>query len=288
MTAVRETLPPAEIDPTSDRPVYKQIADWLRLLIEEGYLMPGDRLPSETALMRRFGRTRTTVRRAFDTLITEGRVRSQRGVGVFVRDVIREDALVRQPYDRLARHHYVDEGRSAMYIDALSYNAQAAVQQDRIRLDEVAAPERVAERLEIEHGTKVFRRRRRIKVDGTPTQLTDAYLPLELAVGQLREENTGDGGTHARIEELGHHLTHFVENLYVRMPSPYETRALRLEQGVPVVDLIQTSYAGQKPVEVFHAVIAGDRYVFKYSVDATDESSDETEMEERNVVATST
>lgn len=288
MTAVREPLPPAEIDPTSDRPVYKQIADWLRLLIDDGYLMPGDKLPSETALMRRFGKTRTTVRRAFDTLITEGRVRSQRGVGVFVREVVREDALVRQPYDRLARHHYADEGRSAMYIDALSFNPQAAVQQDRVRLDEVAAPERVAVRLEVEQGTTVFRRRRRIKVDGTPTQLTDAYLPLELAVGHLREENTGDGGTQARIEELGYHLTHFVENLYVRMPTPYEAHALRLESGVPVVDLIQTSHAGEKPVEVFTAVIAGDRYVFKYGVDATDASSGQAEEDERDVVATST
>lgn len=288
MTAVREPLPPADIDPTSDRPVYKQIADWLRLLIEEGYLMPGDKLPSETALMRRFGKTRTTVRRAIDTLIAEGRLRSQRGVGVFVREVVREDALVRQPYDRLARHHYVDEGRSAMYIDALSYNPQAAVEQDRVRLSEVPAPERVAERLELEQGAMVFRRRRRIKVDGTPTQLTDAYLPLELAIGQLREEHTGDGGTHARIEELGYDLTHFVENLHVRMPTPYETQALRLEPGVPVVDLIQTSYAGEEPVEVFTAVIAGDRYVFKYMVDATEERSGETEMEERDVIPTST
>lgn len=270
MTAARAHRTEPAVDPASDRPVYKQIADWLRDMIESGELSPGDKLPSETELMRRFGNTRTTIRRAFSTLAAEGRVRAERGVGVFVKEVVRDDALVRQPYDRLARHHYRNEGRSAMYIDALSQGLGSdAVRQDRVQLDEVPAPERVAARLEIEPGTTVFRRRRRIRMGELPTQLTNAYLPLDLAVGQLREERTGNGGTHARIEELGYPLTHFVENLRVRMPDPYETHALRLEAGVPVVDLIQTAYSDKKPVECFTALIAGDRYVFKYRVDAS-------------------
>lgn len=263
------TSPPPAVDPTSDRPVYKQIADWLRAMIESGALAAGDKLPSETELMRRFGNTRTTVRRAFSTLATEGRVRTQRGVGVFVKETVHDDALVRQPYDRLARHHYRDEGMSAMYIDALSQGlGYEAVSQDRVELDEVPAPRRVSERLEIEPGTTVFRRRRRIRMGELLTQLTDTFLPLELAVGVLRQERTGDGGTHARIEELGFPLTHFTENLRVRMPDPYESHALQLEDGVPVVDLIQTAYSDDKPCECFTAVIAGDRYVFKYQVSA--------------------
>lgn len=269
MSARFTNLPPGDIDPLSDRPVYKQIADWLRDQMDEGRLAAGDRLPSEAELMEMFGRTRTTIRRAIDMLAAEGRVRAQRGVGVFVREAIRQDALVRQPYDRLARHHYRDEGRSAMFIDALSRDPHATVRQDRVELGEIVPPEHVASRLETEPDEMVFRRRRRITVNGAPAQLTAAYLPLELAVGRLREENTGDGGTQARIEELGYTLTHFVENLRVRMPTPDEAYNLRLEIGVPVVDLIQTSYADKKPVECFTAVIAGDRYVFRYRVDAT-------------------
>jgi GntR family transcriptional regulator len=263
------TFPPAEIDETSDRPVYKQIADWLRRLIDEQYVKPGQQLPSESDLMKHFGRARLTVRRAFDLLATEGRVRAERGKGVFVKEVVRDDALVREPYDRLARYHYRDEGRSGVYIDALSQGlGEDAIRQDRVQLGEVGAPDRIAKKLHIEPGTTVFRRERRIRLGKAPTQLTTTFLPLELAIGALREEDTGDGGTAARIEELGYRLTHFIENLQVRMPSPYEGRALRLETGVPVVDLIQTTYAGDKPVECFTAVIAGDRYVFKYSVDA--------------------
>ena len=54
------------IDPTSDRPVYKQIADWIRGQIDSGRLDAGDKLPSESELMRRFGKTPPTIHRAIN------------------------------------------------------------------------------------------------------------------------------------------------------------------------------------------------------------------------------
>lgn len=257
------------IDLASDRPVYKQIADLVRERIDDGELIPGDKLPSESALMRQFHVTRTTVRRAIQALAAEGRIRTERGVGAFVKEVVLADALVRQPYDRLARHHYRDEGKSGLEIDAESRGyTHRDVHQDRVELAEVRAPSAVAEWLQIEPGTTVFRRRRRMWTGNLPTQLTYSYLPKDLAVGKLREEFMGEGGAHARLEELGHRLTHFVERLSVRMPYPHEGRALRLEQGVPIVDLYQTAYAGDRPVECFVSVIAGDRYVFTYRIEA--------------------
>lgn len=257
------------VDPESDRPVYKQIADRVRDLIDRDELIPGDKLPSEAALMRRFRVTRTTVRRAISALAAEGRVRTERGVGAFVKEVVRTDALVRQPYDRLARHHYRDEGKSGLDIDAeLRGLSHADVHQDHVELAEVPAPAGVAERLAVDTGTIVFRRRRRMWTGNLPTQLTSSYIPLALAVGRLRDEFMGDGGAHARIEEQGHQLTYFVERLSVRMPSPREVHELRLEQGVPVVDLYQTAYAGDMAVECFVSAIAGDRYVFSYRIEA--------------------
>lgn len=259
----------AELDPMSDRPIYKQISDWIHEAIDAGVLQPDMKLPSESELMRQFETTRTTVRRAIKSLVEEGRVRTERGVGSFVRRAVRSDALIRRPYDRMARHHYVDEGRSPIYVDAESQGlTPEAVQQDLLELGEVPASNAVAEWLGLTPGTTVFRRRRRLWMGRLPTQLTATYMPLDIATGALREPQTGEGGTHARIEELGHRLTDFVERLSVRMPNPWELRRLRLDDGVPVVDLIQTSYAEDRPVECFIAVIAGDRYVYKYDIDA--------------------
>lgn len=43
------------IDPSSDRAVYKQIADHLRAAIGRERLKPGDQLPSEAQLMAHYG-----------------------------------------------------------------------------------------------------------------------------------------------------------------------------------------------------------------------------------------
>ncbi|CAN5859387.1 hypothetical protein BH23ACT10_BH23ACT10_29220 [soil metagenome] len=266
---------PVDIDPTRDRPVYKQIADWLRDAITVQALRSEMRLPSESALMRRFRTTRTTVRRALSELENEGRVRKEQGVGVFVKRAIREDALIRQPYDRMARHRW-REGMSPLYVDAQSRGfTPQDVAQDRVELAEVRPPREVADLLGVSGDVDVFRRRRRMWIGNKPTQLTASYIPLEIAKEELRGERTGDGGTHARIEELGYQLTAFVESLSARMPRPHESAELRLGKGVPVVDLTQTTYAGDQPVECYIAVIAADRYMFQYEINARPQPLDD-------------
>ena len=60
---------PRLIDPTSDRPIYRQIADHLRAAILGGELGAGARLPSERALMETYEAARGTVRQAIGSRI---------------------------------------------------------------------------------------------------------------------------------------------------------------------------------------------------------------------------
>jgi DNA-binding GntR family transcriptional regulator len=60
------------IDPGSDRPVYKQIADHLREAIARRELPEGEQLPSEAQLMEHYGVARMTIRNALRLLQDEG------------------------------------------------------------------------------------------------------------------------------------------------------------------------------------------------------------------------
>ncbi|ETX16044.1 GntR family transcriptional regulator [Roseivivax halodurans JCM 10272] len=64
--------------------MWTAIAETLRREIVEGSRQPGDRLPTEAQLSRRFGVNRHTVRRALSRLGEEGLVHSRRGAGAFV------------------------------------------------------------------------------------------------------------------------------------------------------------------------------------------------------------
>jgi GntR family transcriptional regulator len=253
------------IDPRSDRPLYQQIADQLRIQIRAGTLGAGQKLPSERELTERYDTTHATVRAALRVLTIEGLAEPRKGVGVFVRE---RGPIRRMSVDRFARRHRQD-GKAAMAVEV--EREDRTWRGEVLELGEVPAPAAVAARLEVREGEPVFVRRRRMWIDDQPTQFADSYFKADMVSGtRITEEDSGPGGVYARLEEAGHKLTRFTEELAFRMPTPEEARGLHLGAGVPVVDLVRVAYAGDEPVEVFLSVLAGDKHVFQYEFDAVD------------------
>ena len=62
-------------------PAYRSLAERLRLLIADGRIMPGSRLPSERELTEALGVSRTTVAAAYRELRDRGYLTSKRGSG---------------------------------------------------------------------------------------------------------------------------------------------------------------------------------------------------------------
>jgi GntR family transcriptional regulator len=65
-------------------PLFAQVRDALRADILGGGLAPGDRLPSESAMIARFGVSRITVRQAIAELQVDGLVQTVNGKGSYV------------------------------------------------------------------------------------------------------------------------------------------------------------------------------------------------------------
>lgn len=69
----------------SRRPsLFAKVAEALRSEIESGSYAPGDKVPTESALIRKFGVSRTVVREALAVLRADGLLVSRQGSGVFV------------------------------------------------------------------------------------------------------------------------------------------------------------------------------------------------------------
>ncbi|HYS36344.1 MAG TPA: winged helix-turn-helix domain-containing protein, partial [Pseudonocardiaceae bacterium] len=66
------------------RPGYELVAEQILQLIAESNLRPGDRMPTENELAARLGTSRTIVREAVKILSAIGRVRAQKGRGLYV------------------------------------------------------------------------------------------------------------------------------------------------------------------------------------------------------------
>jgi GntR family transcriptional regulator/MocR family aminotransferase len=81
------------LDSGSAVPAYQQLYRELRLIILEGRIAPGTRLPSTRALGDTLGISRNTVMAAYDQLIAEGYLVGQTGSGTFVSDDLPDELL---------------------------------------------------------------------------------------------------------------------------------------------------------------------------------------------------
>ena len=252
------------VDPSSDRAVYKQIADHLRAAIARERLREGDQLPSETQLMAHYGVARMTARNALRILQDEGLITAEHGRGVYVRA---RPPVRRLASDRFAQRHR-KEGKAAFIAEADQASAEPAV--DMIKVSTAVPPAEVAARLNVGEDTTTVIRSRRYLLDGRPVETAVSYIPADLAEGTpISDPNPGPGGIYARLEESGHTLERFTEEVSARMPTPDEARLLALPPGVPVFRLVRTAFDRDgRAVEVCDTIMASDAYLLAYDLPA--------------------
>jgi len=252
------------IDPASDRAVYKQIADHLRAVIAQGRLREGDQLPSEAQLMTHYGVARMTARNALRLLQDQGLITAEHGRGVYVRA---RPPVRRLASDRFAQRHR-KEGKAAFNIEAEQHGATPQV--DMISVTETTPPAEMADRLQLGDDSAVVVRSRRYLLDGRPVETAISYIPADLARGTpITDPNPGPGGIYARLEEQGHTLDRFTEEVAARMPTPEEARRLALPPGVPVFRLVRTAYdLDGRAVEVCDTIMSAEAYVLNYELPA--------------------
>ncbi|MFF3312957.1 GntR family transcriptional regulator [Streptomyces sp. NPDC002952] len=249
---------PRETSPV--RPKYQRIADDLKSKIETGQYAPGDRLPGESALAEQYSVAPLTARQALKILRTEGLVETKRGAGA---RVLSFRPIRRHGIQRLARSQW-GAGRSIWSADE-----ERPVTID-VRVDTTAAPSHVAKMLDIAEHELVCARSRRFVLDERPVMLATSYLPFQLVEGTaITSVDTGEGGTYARLAEIGHAPAHFREEIRCRLPTAAEAEGLEMPLERPVIKLCRTAFdADGSAVEVNEMTLDSAAYVLDYAFDA--------------------
>lgn len=242
-----------------EMPAYLQVAAELRAQIASGALAPGDKLPTESALMARYGVSRTVAKNAILVLKTEGTVEGMRGSGVYVR---REHRLRRMAHGRQAR----EVGGSLFAEDA---RAAGHAGTWRHRSERTTADSAVAQRLGIHSDDPVMRTEYTFFADDEPIQLSTSWEPLAIT------ENTDvmwpeDGpvtGVIARMDRIGVHITDFVERITHQAAGADEIERLKLPaRGAPLFRIERTYFAGHTAVETADIFVPTNRYELVYRV----------------------
>ncbi|MGX5182583.1 GntR family transcriptional regulator [Streptomyces avermitilis] len=195
-------------------------------------------------------------------MIARSRAESRKGVGVFVRSF---RPLRRRGIQRLSQEQW-GNGKSIWSADV----ENRALVVDQVTVSEESAPDHVGVVLDLSDDDTVCVRRRRFVLDGKPVLLATSYLPMPLVMGSaITEENTGPGGTYARLAELGYKPVHFREEIRSRMPTKREAGQLSISAGTPVILVCRTAFADEgRPVEINEMTLDAASYILEYDFDA--------------------
>jgi GntR family transcriptional regulator len=108
-------------------PLYLKIADRLRRRIHSGELPPGTRLSGQRELAESFNTTLMTVRQALEILEEEQLIRTEHGVGMFVRNTnIQEDQFRMLGFSREMGERQLEVETRLLEVDLHHCSAEAA------------------------------------------------------------------------------------------------------------------------------------------------------------------
>jgi GntR family transcriptional regulator len=232
------------------------IADQLAEEIVAGHIPPGAWLPPERELADRFGAVRSTVRRATEILTERGLASREGNQGVKVRS----GPARRDVFDITRR-----EGQWRGIHLSMARTGGVPFVETVVR--EVPADTVVARWLGVPALTPVLERARRHGIEGQPPkQLSTTWFTPEVAdkLPILRQVDTGAGGYHSRMEEIGYQLS-FEDAVTCRRPTAEECQRLDLAPDDPVMNVWRRCYdQTDRVVEVTFRVIPGDRQELLY------------------------
>jgi len=98
------------VDPKRKGTASEKVNLQLRKMIHSGELRPGDRLPSERDLAKRFGVSRPTLRLELKSLAAVGALQPRRGAGTFISRIDESPSLNSIPLRQMAISHGLTAG----------------------------------------------------------------------------------------------------------------------------------------------------------------------------------
>jgi DNA-binding GntR family transcriptional regulator len=235
------------VDRNSPIPLYFQISENLKAIIESGALAPGERLENELELAERLGVSRPTVRQAIQRLVQQGMVVRRRGLGTVV--------LAPRIMRPLALSSLYDD------LQATQRTPSTAV----LSAEQVEADETIATVLAIPAGTPVLSVERLRSADGTPLAIMHNVVPARLLRGVAADlEKTG---LYELLRAQGVQLHVADQVIGARRATQREARLLEAARTATVLTMTRTAFdpAGQPVEHGSHAYLA-DRYSFQMSL----------------------
>ncbi len=235
-----------DLDRSGSEPLYRQLARKLRSELRRTG-QDGAEGMTELQLRERFGVSRYTVRQALDLLEQEGLIERKKKRGTF--PVARP--VIEQPLEGIYTF-----GRSMMGLGLAPHSRV-------LSLRVITPTESLAGQLELgsSPGARLVELTRLRSAGEEPMVVETVWIPQPLVPGIQQLDLTGSVYDVLR-DRYGLEVTSAQESIQPMVLDTRSARLLGLAKGSAAFSVQRVSYVAEKPVEVRHSLIRGDRYLY--------------------------
>ncbi len=244
------------IDKNNALPLYYQLKEHLRSMIQKGEWAPNAKIPSVKEICEQNGISTTTAKQAIAELVHEGLLYSIQGKGTFV-------SLPLFSHTKWENTMISDEMRLATRIRSMGKEFKAVP----ISFDKVKCPGTIADLLQIEAGASVYRIRRLKVINITPMLIETTYINEALCEG-LDKKDMSRSLFRTLKDEYGVILKHNKETLTPVFLNSTNAALLKDEPGSLALVNERVSYSVEmSPILYARSIIRGN--MCKLYVDLT-------------------
>ena len=219
-------------------PLYEQLKFALKEMIASCALGPGDAIPTETELCKRYNVSRITVRRAITDLEEEGVLEKRHGKGTFVTLPKMETSL--------------------LHLGGFSESfalRRYRVEKEILELAEQKADDDLAEKLAIEPGVNLLHISRLIRADSTPITIESSYFSLELFPG-LMEDIHEDTSLYSLMQaKYGREVKHAKRVINCRISTTKECEIFHCNSGDIMFEVEKTVYGDDRSIPLQYSML---------------------------------
>jgi GntR family transcriptional regulator len=250
-------------------PMYRQIADDLRVKIDSGEIAQGAQLPTEIELMDAYSASRNTVRDAIKLLTTRGMVEPRPGQGTFVVEKINPFVTTLTGDPAAA-----GPGEGNTYTKEVEARLRRpTVTHPGVGIHQVGSPVPALGELQLPEGTPVVSRHQQWFIDDIPWSLQTSFYPMgliERGASRLLQAGDINQGTVVYLREtLGIKQVGYRDTITVRAPDKVEADFFRLPDDgrISIIEIRRTAFDEQgAPIRLTVSVYPADRNQFAVDV----------------------
>ena len=240
----------------ADVPLYVRVREHLRSTLLE--LQPGEMIPAEPVLCKRFRVSRITLRRAIDDLASENLLIRKQGRGTF-------RAAPKLIHELNSITSWTEQ------LKLLGYTPRTAERS----IEEVKAPRQIAAMLQMGTNEPVTVMRRLRLANNEPITQMVNYLPSNLIPGFAEAMHNSESLYRVLADRYGLVAARATDTVTSRAATDMESERLRLEPWAPLLAVTRTAYLESgKPFEVSVAISRGDRFEYRVRLFSAQASSE--------------